>query len=128
MVAMVRPWKAPEGDDVELSGWPFADLIFPRRLDRAFEGLGARIGEEDKIGEADLGQGVRPRSLGLRDFEKIAWCARSYAPDRPAAATRCGWAWPSVATAMPAPKSRYRSPSSRQPAALAPVERESARA
>ena len=45
-------------------------MIFPRCLDRPFQGLGAEIGEEDAIGEA-VGDKPVGEALGLRDLEQV---------------------------------------------------------
>jgi hypothetical protein len=47
------------------SGWPAGVVVAPRRLDRAFQRLGAGIGEEHPVGEGRLDQPLRqPPLLG----------------------------------------------------------------
>ena len=58
--------RALEGDDAEFFRMSARRLIFARRLDRAFDGFGAGIGEERVIGETDFAQ-ARGETLGLRN-------------------------------------------------------------
>ena len=48
--------SALEGEDVVLAGVTLGKVVAPGRLDRAFQRLGARIGEEHLVGEGRLRQ------------------------------------------------------------------------
>src|SRR6185437_8994846 len=61
---------AGEGDDVVALGLTLGEEIMPRRLDRAFDRLSARIGEEDSVGEGRIDQAL-PEPLLLGNGEDI---------------------------------------------------------
>ncbi len=52
-----------EGDDAELLRVAEGELAAPRRLDRALERLGARIGEEHRVGEGQVDEPLGDRRL-----------------------------------------------------------------
>ena len=59
-----------ESHDAVSLGMAADRLALARHLDRRLVGLGARIGEEDQIGEGRLGQPPR-QTLAFRDLEEI---------------------------------------------------------
>ena len=52
-----------EGDDAEALGMTLDEMVAPRRLDRAFQRLGAGIGEEYLVGEGGIGQTLAKPAL-----------------------------------------------------------------
>ena len=67
--------RALEGDEAIALGSAIGRVKLARSLDRAFNGLGARIGEEHAIGESGVDKPAGQR-LGLRNLEEIGYMPR----------------------------------------------------
>jgi hypothetical protein len=70
MAAEERPWKAPWKVRISVRSAPRFVMVFPRHLHGKLAGLGARVGEEDGVGEGVLDQLVGQRLL-LGDLVEI---------------------------------------------------------
>ena len=96
---------ALEGDDAKALGPAVHIVIAARRLDGAFDRLGAGIAEEHAVGEGRRDELLAELALA-GNLEDVGDVPELSPPASFSAATSCGCAWPSTLTAMPPMKSR----------------------